>query len=187
VKLVSGPDQANIAKVKVDLPRQLPSRLTTLQQACRARVFEANPAACPDASIVGTTTVVTPLLPGLLTGPAYLVSHGTAAFPAVVLVLQGDGVKIDLEGQTDIAKGITSIAFRSLPDTPIGTLDLVLPTGPHSAFAVNLPPKRKGGLCAQTLRMPTAIVGQNGAVVKSIARISVSGCPLRKRKAKRRH
>src|SRR5207245_2404847 len=43
--------QANIAHVKVELPRQLPSRLTTLQQACLAKVFEANPASCPPASI----------------------------------------------------------------------------------------------------------------------------------------
>ena len=181
VKVVSGPGQANIAKVKVDLPKQLPLRLTTLQRACRAKVFEAGAAACPAASIVGTATVVTPMLPGTLSGPAYLVSHGTAAFPAVVLVLQGDGVKIELEGHTNIAKGITSIAFRSLPDTPIGTLDLVLPTGPHSAFTTNLPAKAKGGLCAQTLKMPTAIVGQNGAQVKQTTTIAVSGCPKPKR------
>jgi hypothetical protein len=181
VKVVSGDGQANIAKVKVDLPKQLPLRLTTLQRACRAKAFEAGPAACPAASIVGTATVVTPLLPGTLSGPAYLVSHGTAAFPALVLVLQGDGVEIDLEGQTNIAKGITSIAFRSLPDAPIGTLDLVLPTGPHSAFATNLPVRAKRGLCAQKLKMPTAIVGQNGAQLKQTTRIAVSGCPQRKR------
>jgi hypothetical protein len=185
VKLVAGPGQANIAKVKVDLPKQLPSRLTTLQQACLAKVFEADPAACPAASVVGTATVVTPLLAGTLSGPAYLVSHGTAAFPALVLVLQGDGVRIELEGQTNIHRGITSIAFRALPDTPIGTLDLVLPTGPHSAFAVNLPPKRRGGLCAQTLKMPTAIVGQNGAQVRQTTRIAVSGCPKPAKRPKR--
>jgi hypothetical protein len=185
VKVVSGPGQANIAKVEVDLPKQLPLRLTTLQRACRAKVFEAGPAACAAASIVGTATVVTPMLPGTLSGPAYLVSHGTAAFPALVLVLQGDGVKIDLEGQTNIARGITSIAFRSLPDTPIGTFDLVLPTGPHSAFATNLPTKTKGGLCAQTLRMPTAIVGQNGAQLKQATTIGITGCPPTRAKPKR--
>ncbi len=42
---------ANIAKVKVELPKQLPSRLTTLQKACPSAQFEANPAACPAASI----------------------------------------------------------------------------------------------------------------------------------------
>jgi hypothetical protein len=185
VKVVSGPGQANIAKVEVDLPKQLPLRLTTLQRACRAKVFEAGPAACAAASIVGTATVVTPMLPGTLSGPAYLVSHGTTAFPALVLVLQGDGVKIDLEGQTNIARGITSIAFRSLPDTPIGTFDLVLPTGPHSAFATNLPTKTKGGLCAQTLRMPTAIVGQNGAQLKQATTIGITGCLPTRAKPKR--
>jgi hypothetical protein len=183
VKVVSGPGQANIAKVKLDFPKQLPSRLTTLQKACVAAVFEADSAACPAASIIGTATVVTPLLAGTLSGPAYLVSHGTAAFPALVLVLQGDGVRIELEGQTDIHDGITSSTFRALPDVPIDTLDLVLPAGPHSAFAADLPAKAKGGLCAQTLRMPTAIVGQNGVQLKQTTPIGISGCPP----ARRRH
>ena len=51
---------------------------------------------------------------------------------------------------------------------------------------MNLPAKAKRGLCAQTLNMPTAITGQNGAQVKQTTRIAVSGCPKHKRKAKRR-
>ena len=39
--------EANIASVKVELPEQLPSRLTTLQKACTAAMFEANPAGVP--------------------------------------------------------------------------------------------------------------------------------------------
>jgi hypothetical protein len=177
VKVLSGPGQANIGKVKVDLPKQLPSRLTTLQKACVARVFEADPAACPSASVVGTATVDTPMLPHSLSGPAYLVSHGVVAFPALVMVLQGEGVTIELEGQTNIRKGITSSTFRSLPDTPISTLDLVLPAGPHSAFAVNLPPRIKRGLCSQKLNMPTAIVAQNGVQIKRTTKIGITGCP----------
>ncbi len=194
VKVVSGPThpgQANIAKLKVDLPKQLPSRLKTLQKACDATVFETDPAACPATSIVGAGTVVTPMLAGALSGPAYLVSHGGAAFPALVIVLRGEGIEVELEGQMNISKGVTSAAFRSLPDVPIGTLELVFGMGLHSAFAVNLPAKTKRGLCAQTLNMPTAITGQNGAVVKPITRIGITGCPptrpKRKRKAKRRH
>jgi hypothetical protein len=185
VKVVSGPGQANIAKVKVDLPKQLPSRLTTLQKACLAKVFEADPAACPAASIVGTGTVVTPMLSNPLTGPAYLVSHGVVSFPTLVMVLQGEGIEIDLEGQMNISGGVTSSAFRSLPDVPISTLDLVFPVGPHSVFAVNLLPKAKRGLCAQTLKMPTAITGQNGAQVKQTIRIGITGCPPTRPRHKR--
>jgi hypothetical protein len=128
---------------------------------------------------------VTPMLAGALSGSAYLVSHGGAAFPALVIVLRGDGIEIELEGQTDISKGITSVAFRSLPDVPIAELDLVFPVGPHSAFGVNLPAKAKRGLCAQTLNMPTAITGQNGAVVKPITRIGITGCPPTRPKRKK--
>ncbi|HEY5344478.1 MAG TPA: hypothetical protein VIJ66_12580, partial [Solirubrobacteraceae bacterium] len=187
VKLVSDPThpgQADIGKVKIDLPRQLPARLTTLQKACSAAVFEADPAACPAVSIVGTATVVTPMLAGSLSGPAYLVSHGASAFPALVLVLQGDGVRIELEGQTNIHKGITSSAFRSLPDVPIDTLDLVLPAGPRSVFAVDLPARAKGGLCAQRLEMPMAITGQNGVQLKRTTRIGITGCPPTRAKPK---
>src|SRR6185312_13739730 len=73
--------EANIAKVHVVLPRRLPSRLATLQKACPAAVFEADPSSCAAAAIVGQARVTTPLLPVPLVGPAYLVSHGGEAFP----------------------------------------------------------------------------------------------------------
>lgn len=176
VKVASGPGQANIAKVKVDLPRQLPARLTTLQSACLAEVFDANPAACPQASLVGIGSVVTPVLRSALIGPGYLVSHGTAALPDLEIVLQGEGVTLVLDSRTRITKGITSSTFSSVPDVPISTFDLVLPEGPHSVLAANLRRRAKGSMCRQHLTMPTAIVAQNGAVKRQATRIAVSGC-----------
>ncbi len=173
VKVTSGPGQANIAKVKVDLPLQLPSRLSTLQKACLAVVFASNPAACPSASVVGVGTAVTPVLSSTLRGPAYLVSHGGAAFPDLEIVLQGEGITLILDGQTHIKKGITSSLFRAVPDAPITSFDLVLPQGPHSVLAAF------GSLCKSPLDMPTVITGQNGAVIKQTTRIAVSGCPRR--------
>jgi hypothetical protein len=163
--------QANITSVKVDLPKQLPSRLTTLQKACLASVFEANPAGCPAASIIGHATVITPLLPVPLTGPAIFVSHGGEAFPSLTMVLQGYGVTIDLVGSTFISKaGITSTTFKTVPDTPFSTFELTLPEGKFSALAAN------GNLCTSKLAMPTEFVAQNGAEIHQSTAISVEGC-----------
>jgi hypothetical protein len=173
--------QANVKSVKVDLPKQLPSRLTTLQKACTAAQFEANPAGCPSASIVGHATAITPLIPVALTGPAYFVSYGGAKFPELVIVLQGYGVTLDLHGETFISKaGITSSTFRTIPDAPVGSFELTLPEGKYSALAAN------GNLCGKKLAMPTAFVGQNGMEIHESTKIAVTGCPKAKKKVKKK-
>ncbi|HEY2142171.1 MAG TPA: hypothetical protein VGG98_08935 [Solirubrobacteraceae bacterium] len=205
--------QANITRVKVDLPKQLPSRLTTLQKACTAAQFDTNPAGCPSASIIGHAKAITPLIPVPLEGPAIFVSHGGEAFPSLVIVLQGYGVTIDLVGSTFISKaGITSTTFKAVPDNPVSSFELTLPEGKYSALAAN------GNLCALThavtvkktvrvkvhgktrkvarrttklladsLVMPTEFVAQNGAKINETTKISVAGCAKHKvKRAKRR-
>ena len=176
--------QANIRSVAVTLPRQLPARLTTIQQACPEGVFNANPAGCPAGSVIGTGTASTPILAGLFTGPAYLVSHGGAAFPDIVVILQGEGVTLDLVGSIDIKHDVTSSTFASVPDAPISSFQLSLPAGPHSGLAAVVPVKAKGSLCGQSLVMPTTLTGQNGAVLKQSTKITVTGCPKAKAKKK---
>jgi uncharacterized repeat protein (TIGR01451 family) len=187
VKVTSGPGQANIGKARVVLPKQLPSRLTTLQKACPDKTFTANPAGCPAASIVGSATATTPLLENRLTGPAYLVSHGGAAFPDLVIVLQGNGITLQLTGNTTIKHGITISTFNTLPDAPVTTFELTLPRGPHSILAVNLPAKAKYNLCGQKLNMPTTLTGQNNATQSQTTKIAVSGCHARKHHRHFRH
>jgi uncharacterized repeat protein (TIGR01451 family) len=187
----SGP-QANIKSVAVVLPKQLPARLTTIQQACPEAAFAANPASCPAGSNIGVATATTPVLATPLTGPAYLVSHGGAAFPDVVIVFQDEGVTLDLVGSVNIKHGITSSTFATVPDAPISGFQLSLPEGPHSGLAAVVPAKAKGNLCGQSLSMPFTITGQNGAVLKQNVKIAVTGCgkakakrPSRRRKAKK--
>jgi len=172
----AGPYDANIARVKVELPEKLPSRLTTLQKACTAAVFEANPANCPTASVIGHATATTPVLPVSLTGPAIFVSHGNESFPSLVIVLQGYGATVHLVGSTFISKqGITSSTFKTIPDVPVGAFELTLPEGPYSALAAN------GSLCKSKLTMPTEFVGQNGALIKTTTKIATTGCPKAKK------
>jgi hypothetical protein len=182
--------QANISRVKVELPKQLPSRLTTLQKACTAAQFEANPAGCPAASIVGRAKAITPILPVPLEGPAYFVSHGGEAFPDLEVVLQGYGITINLTATTFISKtGVTSSTFKTVPDQPVTSFELTLPEGAYSALAA------LGNLCtAKKLTMPTELVAQNGAEIKQSTKIAVTGCPKarhakhkRKKHARRKH
>lgn len=194
---------ANLAQLAVELPEQLPTRLTTLQGACRAATFAADPASCPSSSVVGIASAQTPMLPGRLSGPVYLLAHGPQAFPSPLIVLQGDGVTIELEGGTRVAHGITSLSFAHVPDVPFGSLEVKLPEGPHSALAAS------GNLCSltktvtvekrvtvrvrghkrtetrkakriqlATLEMPTALVGQNGAEVRQDTSVRVEGCSV---------
>jgi len=204
--------QANLAKVKVELPKQLPSRLTTLQKACTDKQFEANPAACPSASKIGYAVVHTPLVPVPLEGPAIFVSHGGEAFPSLTMVLQGDGVTIELVGTTFISKsGVTSTTFKTVPDQPFSSFELTLPEGKYSALAAN------GNLCTETktvtstkketkrikgklrkvsvkvkaiepvtLTMPTEFVAQNGAAIHETTQITVTGCAKAKPAKKKR-
>lgn len=211
-KPVGQGEQADLRRLKLELPAQLPSRLTTLQKACPAGVFEANPAACPAASVIGHMRAVTPLLSVPVEGPMYFVSHGNEAFPSIEIVLQGDGVKVILVGQTYISsKGITSSTFASLPDVPFSLAEASLHNGPYSALTA------LGDLCATTtttihrkttirvrrhghshvetvtrtvkrpkpkaLTMPTEMVAQGGGKpIQADTPVSVTGCSAGKHK-----
>jgi hypothetical protein len=194
---------ANLTRIRIALPAHLPSRLTTLQGACPKARFASNPAACPPSSTVGIATAHTPLLSGALTGPVVFVSRGRDHVPAPSVILQGDGVTLILEGSTAInTHGTATVAFDSIPDVPLQSLELYLPQGAHSLVTANT------DLCALTrtvlvtrrvkvrekgrtvhrservrerlpaaLPMPTELAAQNGAVIHDTTPVAVSGCP----------
>lgn len=185
----AGLGQANIRQVWTTLPKQLPVRQSTLIKACPAASFEAGPppGGCSGGAQVGSATASTPVLgetgmlaggerppasTGRLAGPAYLVSHGGAAFPDLDVILRGDGVTVVLVGHTHISSaGITTTKFEALPDAPISSFSLDLPIGPHSALSAN------GSLCKTKLAMPTTIIAQSGAKITQRTKLAVTGCP----------
>ncbi len=166
--------EANIRSVVTSLPRVLPSRDSTLKLACPEATFLSGYENCPKTSEVGSATVTTPVLPEKLTGPAYLISHGGAAFPDLDLFLEGDdGVRVDLVGNTEIANGITTSTFASVPDVPVSSFLIDLPTARNSLLGAG------GSLCAKPLYMPTTITAQSGAVIKQQTRISIGSCKIK--------
>jgi hypothetical protein len=174
-------------EAKFDIPRQLPARLTTIQQACLASTFEHNRAACPPHSIIGHAIVHTPVLPVPLEGPVYFVSYGGAAFPDAVLVLDGYGVLIELHGNTFIngKTSVTSATFRNTPDVPFESIEVSIPTGPFSEFGANLPASAHGSFCGQKLVMPTFFKASNGLEIHQNTPVGVSGCPKAKTRAQK--
>ncbi|MCW3019396.1 MAG: hypothetical protein JWN10_1704 [Solirubrobacterales bacterium] len=183
VKVTQPAHQADIRELQLQLPKQLVARLTTLQKACLAAEFEAGtpPGTCKSTARVGTATVTTPVLPNPLKGNAYFVSHGAASFPDLDLVLQGDGVEVVLVGHTHIARSsITTSTYESLPDVPISSAVVSLPTGSNSAVSAN------GALCRANLIAPTTIIAQSGAKITQNTRIAVTGCPIEVISHKRR-
>lgn len=114
------------------------------------------------------------VLPVPLEGPVYFVSYGSEKFPdlEIVMLLSGDNVTIELDGNTFISKaGVTSTTFAHVPDAPVSSIELTLPQGRYSALAAY------GNLCTSKLTMPTELTAQNGAVIHQNTKIAVSGCP----------
>jgi hypothetical protein len=200
--------EANLAGMDVALPRQLPVRLKALQDACQQRTFNADPANCPSSSIMGIARATTPVLPIEMAGPLYFVAHGRDHFPSPILILQGDGVRLNLAGATRISKsGTVQVSFPGIPDVPITSFELFLPQGPHSMLdaPTNLcapsgrqqtgqrtdgPRKKSSARAQRSLIMPTELVAQNGAIVHQQTKLKLAGCPTsdpRRHSTARRH
>jgi uncharacterized repeat protein (TIGR01451 family) len=170
--------QSWFKRAKFAIPRQLPARLTTIQQACLSATFDTDPAACPPHSVIGHAIVHTQVLPVPLEGPVYFVSHGGAKFPDAVLVLQGYGITFDLVGETFIngKTGVTSATFANNPDVPFESIEVIVPQGPFSEFGANLRASAHGSFCRQKLSMPTEFVAQNGLAIHQNTPVGVTGC-----------
>ncbi|MGB8988344.1 MAG: hypothetical protein WCC37_17215, partial [Candidatus Sulfotelmatobacter sp.] len=168
-------------EARFDIPKQLPARLETLQQACLAAVFENDRSKCPAGSIIGHALVKTEALPEPLKGPVYFVSYGNAKFPEAVMVLEGYGITIDLHGETFISKtSVTSATFRNTPDVPFESIEVTIPTGRYSEFGANLPPKDNYNFCGQKLTMPTLLKAQNGLEINQNTPVTITGCKPKK-------
>ena len=107
---------------------------------------------------------------------ARCISSPTAAKRSrrLIVVLQGDGVRVDLTGATFISKaGITLSTFKTVPDVPVQHVRALPPRGQ----VLRAGSQRQPLQAASGLKMPTEFVAQNGAVINQSTKITVTGCP----------
>jgi len=118
--------------------------------------------------IVGSATVVTPLLPNPLTGSVVLT--GSVASPALTITLPAP-VPLTLTGAVSIADN--SVTFPapgtpSLPDVPLSSLAVTLNGGPDALYAT---------ICSNpTGTLQGSFTAQNGAPWTDQAPLSIADC-----------
>ncbi len=101
--------------------------------------FTAEPAACPDASRIGTAEVETPLLEAPLPGVLYLAEPYDNPFESLLAVYievdepqRGIVAKFAGHVETDPSSGLLVITVNEGPQLPIERIGLDLRQGPHA-------------------------------------------------------
>lgn len=169
--------QADIRSLTMRLPQQLRPRLSTIQHACRAAVYDTGPSHCPSAAAVGQSTIKTPLLANPLKGSIYLVSRGGSSPPQLAAALSSGGITVAFAGSLRLNnRGVTTVALSTLPDVPVSSIELSLPRGANSALGVI------DSLCAIARpNLSYTLSAQNGAHEARTIRVGVKGCPRKTR------
>ena len=143
--------EANLREAVVTLPANLvasPSAVSGLAGCSEAQVGLSSPApaACPEASKVGTVQARTPLLDHPVGGSVYLAQQGNAgpaqgsnpfgSLIALYVVVEGSGVQIKAAGEVSLNQltGQLTTRFRNLPQLPYSEMTLNLFGGPRASL-----------------------------------------------------
>jgi hypothetical protein len=137
-----GLSAADVRRTVVTLPEGYaisPSAADGLKacDAAHVGVGEDAPADCPDASKVGTATIVSPIIDTPLTGPIYLGPSDTPGHYKVYVVVEGQGVRLKLPGDiaADPATGRLTTTFDNTPQQPFTTFKLHFADGARAVLA----------------------------------------------------
>ena len=159
-------EQARLASTTVTLPPAL--GVASGKVPCP--VAQADAGTCPANSQVGTANATTPLLPGELKGPVYLIQQPGSPLPGVLVQLRGL-VNLSLRGAVSIGSGGLSTTFNGIPDVPISHFELVFTGGKTGTLITSRDLCRGSGL---TLK--ASFAGHNGVSRNSTAPVGIQGC-----------
>lgn len=148
---------SNTAGVQVTLPRSAFLDQSHIRTVCTRVQFAANQ--CPQGSIYGKASAVTPLLDQPLKGPVYLRSNGgERELPDLVADLNGQ-IHVVVVGWIDSKNGGLRTTFAAVPDAPVSSFTLEMQGG-KKGLLVN-----STDLCRTPNRATARLTGQNGNVV----------------------
>jgi hypothetical protein len=171
--------QTGLKQVKVTLPTISSLQPKNAEALCTPAQAAAR--ACPDGSIVGRASALTPALHERLSGPVYFLegTRKTASgkvvptLPKLWLKLRGDGVDLDLRADTAVSGKRLVTTFTSIPDAPIANFKLEIFGGKNGILAAVEDP------CTASRRTDVTFDGQNGKRLTRALNISAAECGVR--------
>jgi len=164
VTITQADGQAAMSKTVVSLPVGLGIDLKNLSSVCTDA--QLNGGTCPAGSKIGTVSANTPLLPGALSGGAYLMQGAKpGALPGIALDL---GL-VRLRGAVALGTRVVT-TFDGIPDVPLSKLVLNLTGGPKGALVTST------DLCKSTPTVESQYGAHSGANGKETVKATVVGC-----------
>jgi hypothetical protein len=176
--------QSNLKKVRVALPLSLALDPDNANGLCEFTDGSKVTPTCPEASIVGSATAVTPILDELLSGPVYFVKNvrkdaksgrEIKTLPKLVIPLTGqNGLKLTLTGTSAVENDQLVTTFDNIPDAPVSSFKLNIMGGKGGILTVS-----NADICKSTQIAEQQIDGQNGKDADVDVAITTPSCPLR--------
>jgi hypothetical protein len=161
---------ANVRQFKVKFPSLLAFHSHGVGAVCARK--DATEGLCPGAARVGSTIVHTPLLTDPLRGPVYLVQPKGGGFPDLWSQIEGNGVTMQLTGESSREDGRLVTEMVNLPDVPLSTFQMTLNGGRHALFSVKGNPCGPNGLGKAPT--PITVQAENAAYRQTGVRFKTS-------------
>jgi hypothetical protein len=166
--ITQAPGEAGIRDAVVTLPTGVVPNATTTPTLC---TIDQNAAgACPDASVVGSAAVRSPLLADELTGKVFLVG-GNGQLPTLTIDLRGT-LHIVLVAKVGFSTtGLVQTTLAGIPDVPVSRFALSFRGGPSGGALSNTQ-----ALCDQARAFTAAFTSQAGTTATSAGTATLLGC-----------
>ncbi|HMJ35006.1 MAG TPA: hypothetical protein VK501_13925 [Baekduia sp.] len=177
-KMVQKGGEANIRQVKVTLPLSLALDPDNARALCE--YADGLRGSCPESSVIGRATAVTPLLDQPLTGKVYFVKgvrfdkagRAIRTLPTLLVLLRGE-IALDLRASTAVdARSRLVTTFDAIPDAAVSSFRMVLEGGRHGILVVTT----KRDVCSGAQKAVVAATGQNGKA-RNVTTALQTPCP----------